>query len=104
TLFRIMEGASPENAKTLKVTKKSQKSLFKYFGNSADTDIETINNHIVATRKNQNTDCVEGIIEVDMHFAQYQKNDTYDYMLDLEDILHVGVQLGVHQDITHTNT
>ncbi|KAH9316775.1 hypothetical protein KI387_044013 [Taxus chinensis] len=49
-----------------------------------------------------------------MHSAQYQTNDTYDNMPDLEDItvempdpediLPVGVQPGVHQDITHTNT
>ncbi|KAH9315146.1 hypothetical protein KI387_023773, partial [Taxus chinensis] len=54
-----MECASPKNVKNLKVTMKSQKSLFKYFGNSTDTDIETTNNHIAATRKNQNTGYVE---------------------------------------------
>ncbi|KAH9294997.1 hypothetical protein KI387_038585, partial [Taxus chinensis] len=75
----------------------------------------TTSTHIAATRKNQSTDCVEGNIEVDMHSAQYQPNDTYDdtmpdledipvEMPDPEDILPVGVQPGVHQDITHTNT
>ncbi|KAH9298549.1 hypothetical protein KI387_030231 [Taxus chinensis] len=105
TLFRIMEGASSKNTNNLKVSKKSQKSLFKYFGNSADTDIVNTN-HIDATTKNQNTDCVEGIIEVDMHSAQYQSqtNETYDNMPDLEDIVPVGVQPEVQLDITDTNT
>ncbi|KAH9306333.1 hypothetical protein KI387_010737, partial [Taxus chinensis] len=46
------------------------------------------------------------IIEVDMHSTQYQSqtNETYDNMPDLEDIVPVGVQPEVHQDITHTNT
>ncbi|KAH9328242.1 hypothetical protein KI387_000350, partial [Taxus chinensis] len=72
-------------------------------------------NHIVSTRKNQDTDYVEGNIEVDMHYAQYQPNETYDdtmpdlenipvEMPDLEDILPVGVQPRVNQDIAHTNT
>lgn len=57
---------------------------------------------------------MEGNIEVDMHSALYQPNDTYDdTMPDLEDIpvgmseleyIHVEVQAGVHQDITHINT
>ncbi|KAH9296442.1 hypothetical protein KI387_040030, partial [Taxus chinensis] len=100
-----MEGASSKNTNNLKVSKKSQKSLFKYFGNSADTDIVNTN-HIDATKKNQNTDCVEGIIEVDMHSAQYhsQTNETYDNMPDLEDIVPVGVQPEVQLDITDINT
>ncbi|KAH9323967.1 hypothetical protein KI387_043908 [Taxus chinensis] len=100
-----MEGASSKNTNNLKVSKKSQKSLFKYFGNSADTD-NVNTNHIDATKKNQNTDCVEGIIEVDMHSAQYhsQTNETYDNMPDLEDIVPVGVQPEVQLDITDTNT
>ncbi|KAH9293534.1 hypothetical protein KI387_041262, partial [Taxus chinensis] len=59
-----------------------------------------------ATTKNQNTDYVEGIIEVDMHSAQYQSqtNETYDNMPDLEDIVPVGVQPEVQLDITDKNT
>ncbi|KAH9295899.1 hypothetical protein KI387_039487, partial [Taxus chinensis] len=53
-----MEGASSKNVNNLKVSNKSHKSLFKYFGNSAYTDIENAN-YIDATTKNQNTDCVE---------------------------------------------
>ncbi|KAH9326382.1 hypothetical protein KI387_006560, partial [Taxus chinensis] len=71
------------------------------------TYVDIVNtNHIDATTKNQNTDCVEGIIEVDMHSAQYQSqtNETYDNMPDLEDIVPVGVQPEVQLDITDTNT
>ncbi|KAH9292806.1 hypothetical protein KI387_042008, partial [Taxus chinensis] len=60
--------------------------------------IETTNNHIAAPRKNQNTDYVEGIIEVDMHSTQYQTNETYDNMPDLEDIT---VEIPDPKDILH---
>ncbi|KAH9293584.1 hypothetical protein KI387_041212, partial [Taxus chinensis] len=93
-----MEGISTQNEKTKKVTKKYQKSLFKYFGNSAAIDTTNTITHTTSTGMNQSTKILDGNIIVGICSAQYQPNETSDdttlYLEDkpigmpeLEDIL-----------------